>query len=34
MKSEVRGVSSDGFNITRLPAASAATSGMMARLNG
>ena len=33
-KSDVRGVSSDGFNITRLPAASAATSGTIVRLNG
>ena len=33
-KIRVRGVSSDGFSITRLPAASAATSGTIARLNG
>ena len=34
MNSDVRGVSSDGLSITRLPAASAAISGTMARLNG
>ena len=33
-KSDVRGVISDGFNIARLPAARAATSGTIARLNG
>ena len=32
--SAVRGASSEGFTITRLPAASAAISGMIARWNG
>ena len=34
MKAEVRGVSSEGLSIARLPAASAATSGTIASWNG